>query len=340
MKSDLQDINMKKILLLATGGTIASQKTTDGLAPPNIPDNLLSYVPEYEKYCSINTIQILNIDSTNIQPEDWISIAEAVQSVYDRYDGFVITHGTDTMAYTAAALSYLIQNPQKPIVITGSQRPINAAITDARKNLLDSIRFAADPHGKGVYIVFDGMAIVGTRARKVRSKSFHAFESINYPVAAFIDEHRITHYFDEKRDLMDTRFWNRLNPRIFLLKLVPGMEPDVLDYIGDHYDGVVIESYGVGGVPFNKKRNFLDKLAIMDQKGKIVVIASQVMLEGSDAEVYEVGFRAITHDHVLQAFDMTVEAAIVKLMWITAETKDIDEIKKRFYTKINNDILI
>ena len=102
---------------------------------------------------------------------------------------------------------------------------------------------------------------------------------------------------------------------------------------------MVIESYGVGGIPFNKKRNFLDKLAMMDQKGKVVVIASQVMLEGSDAEVYEVGFRAINHAYVLQAFDMTVEAAITKLMWITAETSKISEIKRKFYTKINHDIL-
>ena len=332
-------MKMKKILLLATGGTIASKKTADGLAPQSIPEDLLAFVPEYEKYCSIDTRQILNIDSTNIQPEDWIGIAAAIQLEYGNYDGFVIAHGTDTMAYTAAALSYLIQQPQKPIVLTGSQKPINAAITDAKKNLLDSIRFAADPHVKGIYIVFDGKAIVGTRARKVRSKSFQAFESINYPVAAFIDDSRITHYFEEKSGDEETIFWSKLNPRIFLLKLVPGMEPDVLDYIGEHYDGVVIESYGVGGIPFNKKRNFLDKLAMMDQKGKVVVIASQVMLEGSDAEVYEVGFRAINHAYVLQAFDMTVEAAITKLMWITAETSKIGEIKRKFYTKINHDIL-
>ena len=330
---------MKKILLLTTGGTITSKKTVDGLAPQSIPEDLLAFVPEYEKYCSIHTRQILNIDSTNIQPEDWIGIAAAIQSEYENYDGFVIAHGTDTMAYTAAALSYLIQQPQKPIVLTGSQKPINALITDAKKNMLDSIRFAADPHVKGIYIVFDGKAIVGTRARKVRSKSFQAFESINYPVAAFIDDSRITHYFEEKSADETPNFWNKLNPKIFLLKLVPGMEPDVLDYIGEHYDGVVIESYGVGGIPFNKKRNFLDKLAMMDRKGKVVVIASQVMLEGSDAEIYEVGFRAINHAYVLQAFDMTVEAAVTKLMWITAETRDIDEIKRKFYTKINHDIL-
>lgn len=331
---------MKRLLLIATGGTIASKKTENGLVPQINPEEILSYVPEYDTICAIDAIRILNLDSTNIQPEDWMCIAEVVQREYEHYDGFVITHGTDTMAYTAAALSYLIQNSQKPIVITGAQKPIDASITDAKKNLLDSIRFASDSHVKGVYIVFDGMAIVGTRARKVRSKSYHAFESIDYPIAAFIDDSRIIHYFDNKSDDMNVKFWNRLNPRIFLLKLVPGMEPDVLDYIGEHYDVVVIECYGVGGIPFNNKRNFLDKLEKLHQKGKIVVIASQVMFEGSDAKIYEVGFRAINHYNVLQAFDMTVEAALVKLMWITAETKEFAEIREKFYTRINNDILI
>lgn len=330
---------MKKILLLATGGTIASKKTEQGLSPKLNPAELLSYVPEYKEFCLIDVRQILNIDSTNIQPEDWVYTAEEIQRAFGQYDGFVITHGTDTMAYTAAALSYLIQNPQKPIIVTGAQKPIDAAITDARKNLLDSIRFACDPHVKGVYVVFDGKAIVGTRARKIRSKSFHAFESINFPVAAFIDDTRIIHYFEDKQDEQEMKFWNRLNPRIFLLKLFPGMEPDVLEFIGDHYDVVIIECYGVGGIPSNEKRNFIERLDQLVQKGKIAVIATQVMLEGSDAAVYEVGFRAITHNNVLQAYDMTIESAIVKLMWITAETKEIAEIKKKFYTKINNDIL-
>ena len=225
-------------------------------------------------------------------------------------------------------------------MITGSQKPIDSSITDAKKNLLDSIRFAAEPHVKGVYVVFDGVAILGTRARKVRTKSFHAFESIGFPVAAFIDEQRIIHYLEGKTAQREVSFSARLNPRIFLLKLVPGMEPDILDYISENYDVMIIECYGVGGIPSNSKRNFLEKLEKFYRQDKVVVIASQVMLEGSDAEVYEVGFSAVKHPNVLQAYDMTVEAALVKLMWITAETKDISEIKKKFYTRINNDILI
>lgn len=330
----------KNILLIATGGTIASKKTSDGLAPGITSDELMEYVPEIKEYCNVDTIQILNIDSTNIQPEYWILITEAIEKVYDKYDGFVISHGTDTMAYTASALSYLIQGLDKPIVITGSQKPINAEITDARKNMLDSFRFASESGTRGVYIVFDGKAIIGTRAKKTKSKSYSAFESINFPVAAFIDDYRITKYIRSEENKSSVKFYKSIYPSIFLLKLAPGMEPDVLDYIGEKYEGIVIESYGVGGLPFLDKRNFLEKLGGLTEKGKIIVVATQVMLEGSDMGVYEVGIKALKKYNVLQAYDMTIEAAITKLMWIMAETKDFEEVKERFYTRINDDLLI
>lgn len=330
----------KNILLIATGGTIASKKTDDGLSPGITSDELMEYVPEIKEYCNVDTIQILNIDSTNIQPEYWTLITDTIENAYDKYDGFVISHGTDTMAYTSSALSYLIQNLDKPIVITGSQKPINAEITDARKNMLDSFRFASENGVRGVYIVFDGKAIIGTRAKKTKSKSYSAFESINFPVAAFIDDNRITRYIRNEEIKDKVKFYKNIYPSIFLLKLAPGMEPDVLDYIGEKYEGIVIESYGVGGLPFLDKRNFLEKLGNLTESGKIVVVATQVMLEGSDMGVYEVGIKALKNYNVLQAYDMTIESAITKLMWIMAETKDFEKVKEKFYTKINDDLLI
>ena len=330
---------MKKLLLIATGGTIASRKTTEGLAPKICPAEILSYVPEYSTFCEVDAVQILNLDSTNIQPEDWVMMTEAIEENYHKYDGFVISHGTDTMAYTAAALSYLIQNSYKPIVLTGAQKPINVDITDAKKNLLDSFRFATEKDVSGVYIVFDGKAIIGTRARKVKSKSYSAFESINFPVAALIDDRRITKYLRNENLNKEVIFYKDIYPSIFLLKLAPGMEPDVLDYIGEKYEGVVIESYGVGGLPFLDKRDFLSKLNDLVKKGKIVVVATQVMFEGSDMSIYEVGVKALQEYSVLQAYDMTIEAVITKLMWIMAQTKDFEEVKNMFYTRINEDSL-
>lgn len=329
----------KNILLIATGGTIASKKTEEGLAPQINSDELLGYVPEIKEFCNVDTLQLLNIDSTNIQPEHWVLMTETIEKNYDKYDGFVISHGTDTMSYTSAALSYLMQNLDKPVIITGAQKPINADITDAKKNLLDSFRFAAEKDVSGVYLVFDGKAIVGTRARKIKSKSYSAFESINFPVAAIIDDNRITKYIRNEKNSTGVKFFKNIYPSIFLLKLAPGMEPDVLDYIGEKYEGVVIESYGVGGLPFQDKRNFLEKLGNLTENGKIIVIATQVMFEGSDMGIYEVGVRALKKFKVLQAYDMTIEAAITKLMWIMSITRDFDEIKNMFYTRINEDSL-
>lgn len=330
---------MKNILLIATGGTIASKKTDEGLVPQITSEELLEYVPEIKEFCNVHALQILNIDSTNIQPEHWVLMTEAIEKNYDKYDGFVISHGTDTMSYTSAALSYLIQNLNKPVIVTGAQKPINVDITDAKKNLLDSFRFAAEKDVAGVYLVFDGKAIVGTRARKVKSKSYSAFESINFPVAAIIDDARITKYIRNDKMTSPVKFYKNIFPSIFLLKLAPGMEPDVLTYIGEKYEGIVIESYGVGGLPFQDKRNFLEKLGQLTESGKIIVIATQVMFEGSDMGIYEVGVKALKKYNVLQAYDMTIEAAITKLMWIMAQTKDFNEVKEMFYTKINEDIM-
>ncbi len=330
---------MKKLLLIATGGTIASQETVEGLAPAISSQALLESVPEAASFCELDAIQLFNIDSTNIQPEHWLTIVRAVEEHFDAYDGFVITHGTDTMAYTAAALSYLIQDPGKPIILTGSQKPLLAPISDAKKNLMDSFRYACQDGVSGVFLVFSGEAIVGTRAKKVRSKSYAAFASINYPVAAFIDGPRVIRYADRSVERTLPRFYHDLVPGVFVLKLVPGMEPDILDHVGERYTAVVIESYGVGGLPFVDQRNFLEKLEVLTNRGCIVVLATQVLHEGSDVAVYEVGRKAMSRYNVLQAYDMTIEAVVTKLMWLLSQTDDFETLKTKFYTPIARDIL-
>ena len=188
---------MKKILMIGTGGTIASRQTEDGLAPGLTPSDILSYIPAVKEVCEVQTLQVCNLDSTNVTPEHWKLMVRAVEENYYKYDGFVICHGTDTLAYTAAALSYMIQNSAKPIVVTGAQKPINMDVTDAKSNLLDSFIYAADDGSQNVNIVFDGKVIVGTRARKERAKSFNAFSSLNYPFPAVIQDGMIVRYLPE-----------------------------------------------------------------------------------------------------------------------------------------------
>ena len=171
---------MKKILLIGTGGTIASDVTEDGLAPELTSEQLLNHLPAISSICDVECIQLLNLDSTNMRPEHWLDMVRCIRENYDRYDGFVITHGTDTMAYTAAGLSYLIQGSPKPVILTGAQKPIGFDSTDSKINMTDAFRCAASDL-PGVSIVFNNHVILGTRARKTRTKSFQAFSSINYP---------------------------------------------------------------------------------------------------------------------------------------------------------------
>ena len=324
---------MKKILLIATGGTIASVKTKNGLAPQISDNELLSYVPDAKSFCTVDTIQPMSLDSTNIAPCHWLTLAGIIRDNYDLYDGFVICHGTDTLAYTASAIAYLVQNTSKPIVLTGAQRPINEETTDAKTNLLDSLRFACNGDS-GVVIVFGGMVIAGTRAKKSRTKSYNAFSSINFPVIANIRDNRIIRYipFEKKGEPV---FYDKLNSNVFLLKLTPGMNPGAFSAAASLCDACIIESYGVGGIP----DVYLDELDALINAGKIVIMATQVTQEGSDIAVYQVGHRLKKHYNLLETYDMTAESTVTKLMWALGQSDDPDVVRKLFCQSINYDLL-
>ena len=329
---------MKRILMLGTGGTIASGDTGDGLAPALDSAAFLRYVPAVEQLCQVETLQVCNIDSTNMTPSHWLAIAGAIRAHYERFDGFVISHGTDTMAYTAAALSYLIQGSSKPIVLTGSQKPISMDITDSKTNLLDSFTVACDGRLSGVTIVFGGAVILGTRARKTYSKSFGAFSSINYPALGMVRDGVLVPYIRPEALDMPV-FYDSLDASVSLVKLIPGMSPAILSFALEQSDGVLIESFGVGGVPAGDQGQFYDLIRTAMDRGKTVAVTTQVQNEGSDLAVYSVGHRLKSDLGVLETYDMTLEAAVAKLMWVLAQTKDRAEVSRLFYTPVAGDIL-
>lgn len=324
---------MKNILLIATGGTIASRKTLSGLAPGLTAEELLAQVPDVRSLCRVEAVQPMNLDSTNISPRDWLVLAGVIEENYERFDGFVICHGTDTLAYTAAALSYLIRNTRKPIVLTGAQRPIDREDTDARQNLLDSFRYAC-AGDSGVCIVFGGHVIAGTRARKTRTKSYNAFSSINFPDIAELRDQRVVRFIPW-RETGEPVFTRELNTHVALLKLIPGLPPEAFGSIGRLCDGLIIESYGVGGIP----DIYLSELDGILQEGRTVVLATQVPQEGSDLSVYQVGHRLKERAGLLEPYDMTLESTVTKLMWVLAKTRDPGEVRRLFYTPVNYDLL-
>lgn len=329
---------MKNILMIATGGTIASRSTDSGLTPLIGSEDLLRYIPRVSEFCAVTTVQPFNLDSTNVTPSHWLALARIIRDSYNSYDGFVICHGTDTMAYTAAALSYLIQNSSKPIVITGAQKPIDLDITDARTNLTDSFLYACFDGASGVQIVFDGKVIAGTRAKKTRTKSYNAFSSINFPALASIQDGRIYPYIPRETTEC-VRFYDKLDECVTLYKLTPGAHAETLAYLLERSSAVLLESFGSGGLPDDPALGYYPVIEHYTKLGKVIVMTTQVQSEGSDMTVYRVG-RQIKRDYgILESFDMTPEAALTKLMWILSQTHDTEEIRKLFYTTVNFDIL-
>ena len=329
---------MKKILLIATGGTIASKSSGKGLAPALGSNELLSYVPEIKSFCNVEAVQIFNIDSTNVTPEHWLEIARTIRENYEKYDGFVVCHGTDTMAYSAAAISYLVQHSPKPIVFTGSQKPIDREDTDGRINLRDSFLYAASDAAADVVIVFQGKVIAGTRAKKIRTKSYNAFDSMDFPVLANIRDGKIIQYIrTPKAD--EPEFYLNLDERVGVLTLTPGMRGEILDMYFRCYTAVVLSGYGTGGIPEGEYYGFYDVMQSWEGKGKTLAVTTQVQHEGSDMDIYQVGRGWKTRFDLLEGYNLTYEAITTKLMWILGQTSDDNEIRKLFYKNINYDLI-
>ncbi len=332
---------MKKILFIATGGTIASKQSEDGLVPGFSAEELVSSIPEVTEICTFECMQLCNLDSTNIYSKHWLQLAALIQEFYSQYDGFIISHGTDTMAYTAAGLSYLIQNSSKPIILTGAQKPADVDGSDAVKNLRDSFTAACDNKLKGVFVVFCGAVIAGTRARKMKSQSYDSMYSINFPnVAEVIAGH--LEYSDEydffDNDDTQTVFYNRMNPKVAVMKLAPGMKQDVLEFILDKNDAVIVESFGVGGLPDTTEFDFASVIEKANCEGKFTALCTQAFLDGTDLGRYGVGRNLKDNLGVLETYNMTVEAALAKLMWVLGRTVDRQEVKEHFYSPVMYDI--
>ena len=324
--------------LLATGGTIASVRTQQGLKPVLSSEELLAHLPELKELCCPETLALCSIDSTDLGQEHWLMMARAIQENYALYDGFIICHGTDTLAYSAAALSYLIQNADKPIILTGAQQPISNEITDAKKNLRDSVVCAIDPGSRGVMVVFGGHVIAGTRAKKNKTISYDAFASVNFPELALVQGDRLVRYIPSPWPTGPVEFSRTLDSRVFLLKLTPGMSPALIPEIFRLYDCVIVESFGVGGIPQQLMDAFAAGLGDYETTHKVLIMTTQVTYEGSDVGVYEVGKRVRNRFRFLEAHDMTIEAVVTKSMWLLAENcESFDQLQQRFYRQVNFD---
>ena len=303
---------MKTILMIATGGTIASTGQPGELAPTlsgrELVQKLVQEVPLLDGLCNLDYVQPMNIDSTNMRPRNWLEIASHIQKNYDAYDGFVVLHGTDTMAYTAAALSYLIQDSPKPIVLTGSQQPMGNPFTDAKLNMYQSLLYACDAASHDVSIVFSGQVICGTRAHKQRTMSFNAFTSMNFPAIAVIRNNKIIRtsaraaYSDAYKPAAHPRFYHHLDEKALVLK------PSIFELLKRDYSAVILETFGIGGIPEHADASYEKAIFDWVDSGRTLVITTQVDEEGLDLGVYEVGRAYANHPGILRGADMSTEA--------------------------------
>lgn len=298
---------MPRLLVLLTGGTLmmsAELRTEHG---PTAKD-LIREIPSLERLAELETKLLWSMDSANMQPADWLALAREVHGALPSYDGIVVVHGTDTMAYTASALALLLGPLPKPVVLTGSQKPLVDARTDARQNLIAAI-LVATLGVPEVSIVFGSQALRGVRATKRDAWGFDAFDSPH--VAPLVDlgiDVEVAPHVLPRADLAP--FDDRLEPRVLAVRIFPGLDPTFIQAaVQSGVRGLVLEGYGTGNVP----RSLLPALEEAQAKDVPVVVVSQCLRGFVDLSRYEGGAMAAAAG-AISAKDMTVEAAVAKLM--------------------------
>ena len=325
----------KQILLLTTGGTIASTLEGDGLAPQN-SGVMAGYIDQLRVYYDITVRDVMCLDSSNIRPEQWQEIARHIFDAAGDYDGIVVSHGTDTMAYTASAVTFMLPGIQIPVVFTGSQVPLPEALSDGPDNLRTAFAMAASG-AKGVFLAFDRRVMRGCRAVKVRASGFNAFESINAQYVGTVSARGLELHLPELEPA-EPSLKDAISKDVFLLKLTPGLSPEIFDaLVAMGYKGIVVEAFGMGGV--NVLGQGLSGIQRAVAQGVSVVITTQCLYDSSDLRVYQVGNQLLELG-VIQGRDMTSEAAMTKLMWGLGQGMDPEQIRTLFACSLAGEITL
>ena len=325
----------KRILLLTTGGTIASMPGGEGLEPHR-SDVMERELEQLRTYYDISVQDIMCLDSSNIRPEEWQVIARHIFENREGFDGIVVSHGTDTMAYTASAVTYMLPNIDLPVVFTGSQLPLADMLSDGPDNLRTAFAMAAAGHA-GVFLAFDRKVMLGCRAVKVRASGFSAFESVNSRYAALVSNQGLV----VDHDMLPKRrgepaLCTDISRNVFLLKLTPGLNPAVFDMLAAMgYKGIVIEAFGLGGVTVLHKG--LRGIHRCLEDGISVVVTTQCLYDSANLQVYQVGNKLLELG-VIQGRDMTSEAAMTKLMWAIGQGYGPEEISHLFSKNLAGEV--
>ena len=337
------------LLLIYTGGTIGMKEDpTDQALKPFDFSQILAEVPELRKFAykiDSYTFSPL-IDSSDVEPKLWIALVDLIESKYDEYDGFVILHGTDTMAYSASALSFMIENLTKPVIFTGSQLPIGMPRTDGKENLISAVEIAAakDENGHAlvpeVCICFDNMLMRGNRTTKVHSDNFRAFRSENcQPLAEAGISIKYNQSTIRKPENWNSKpiFHTQLDTRVSILKLHPGITEQVVEHIlcGTESRAVIIETYGAGNAP--SKDWFIALIRRAAENGKIILNVTQCLAGSVNMDIYATG-KCLKNSGVCNGYDCTTEGALAKLFYLMGASEDNSAVKTMLELDLRGEI--
>ncbi len=337
------------LLIIYTGGTIGMIRDNEtGVLRPFQLENIFDIIPELKKtgfHLSLYTFNPL-LDSSNITPDSWVRLTNLIHENYDRFDGFIVLHGTDTMAYSASALSFMLENLSKPVVFTGSQLPISSLRTDAKENLVTAIEIAASlkdnkPVVPEVTILFQNKLFRGNRTIKHNAEEFKAFQSFNYPVLAETGVHirfnyPAIHYPEDNQRLI---IQTKLDTNVTILKLYPGIDPHIVNAVFNinNLRAIVLETFGAGNAP--DQRWFLEEVRNAIHRGIIILSVTQCAEGSVEMGVYETSM-ALEKIGVVSGHDMTTEAAITKLMYLLGKFDNRDKVIEQLNLSLRGEVTI
>jgi len=337
------------VLLIYTGGTIGMVEDSSGTLRSFDFNHLRENVPEINRLnFNIDSIHFeVPIDSSDMNPEKWKLLVKIIEENYDKYDGFVVLHGTDTMAYSASALSFMLENLNKPVILTGSQLPIGKIRTDGKENLITALEIAVDKNEKGeafvpeVCIFFQNLLMRGNRTIKINADNFKAFNSFNYPILAEAGTYiRYRHELILRREHNGKpKFHYCLDPSVTIIRIFPGISAEILRAIIQipHLKGVVLETYGAGNAPTEKW--FLDIIKEGIEMGIIIVNVTQCASGAVEMSRYQAG-QDLKDLGVLSGNDITTEAAVAKLMFLFGQGLSREEVKANMQLSLAGEITV
>jgi len=342
---NLVDAPKAHLLVIYTGGTLGMDYDANGSLVPCPFDQVIARVPviqELNVNLSVTSFQE-PLDSSNVHVQHWQAMATTIYEAYDRFDGFIVLHGTDTMAYSASALSFMLEGLNKPVIFTGAQLPIASPRSDGQDNFITSLEIASDrlngkPIVTEVCVFFNHLLLRGNRSKKVESQHFDAFESENYPILAeagiSIDYHEQA-LKPFQNSILELNL--EMDDRVSIIKLYPGLNEKLTESIlkSEYVKGVVLESYGSGNVP--NHLSFINLLKEATEAGKIIVNISQCNGGRVTHGKYETS-AGLDDAGILSGKDMTTEAAITKMMYALKRYKKDREVKKCLITSIRGEM--